>query len=322
MPVSSFGLTDSAITQPALNAAPALSVDEKTLYVVAATSGGGEGYLVALSSSTLGSTNPPANPTSVLLLDPQGGDGQVIPESTASPMVGLDGDVYMGVLETGWPANHNDRGWMLHYDSTLTHTKIPGSFGWDNTAAVVPSSAVPGYAGTSAYLILTKYNNYVGIGTGDGVNRLAVLDPNASMTDEYYNPAVMSGPATVMREVITIVGVTADPHNGFPNAVREWCINTAAIDPYTKSALVNSEDGWLYRWDFTTNTFTQKKNLTGGRSEAYTPDRDRDRWHSVCHQRHRPFRCRKLNTEKLMKAVGTLCCLAALAAVSLLGLRL
>jgi hypothetical protein len=74
-----------------------------------------------------------------------------------------------------------------------------------------------------------------------------------------------------MKEVITIAGVTADPHDGYPNAVREWCINTAAIDPFTKSALINSEDGNIYRWDFTTNTFTQKVTLTAGLGEAYTP---------------------------------------------------
>jgi hypothetical protein len=71
--------------------------------------------------------------------------------------------------------------------------------------------------------------------------------------------------------VITIAGVTADPHNGFPNAVREWCINTAAVDPLSKSALVNSEDGTLYRWDFATNSFTQSIALTSGLGEAYTP---------------------------------------------------
>jgi hypothetical protein len=82
------------------------------------------------------------------------------------------------------------------------------------------------------------------------------------MPDEYS-----SGAVTVMQEVLTILGPTANPNGG----VDEWCINTAAIDPFSKSALVNSEDGTLYRWDFTTNTFTQKIKLTGGLAEAYTP---------------------------------------------------
>jgi hypothetical protein len=53
--------------------------------------------------------------------------------------------------------------------------------------------------------------------------------------------------------------------------VDEWCINSAAVDPATKSVIANSEDGNLYRWDLTTNTFTQKVNLTAGIGEAYTP---------------------------------------------------
>ena len=36
---------------------------------------------------------------------------------------------------------------------------------------------VPSYPGTSRYLLMTKYNNYAGVG-GDGVNKIAVLDPN------------------------------------------------------------------------------------------------------------------------------------------------
>ena len=61
-----------------------------------------------------------------------------------------------------------------------------------------------------------------------------------------------------MREVLTIAASTPDPDSDDPGAVREWCINSAAVDPFQKSALVNSEDGVLYRWDFTTNTLTQR----------------------------------------------------------------
>ncbi len=43
------------------------------------------------------------------------------------------------------------------------------------------------------------------------------------------------------------------------------------VDPATKSVLANSEDGKLYRWDLTTNTFTQVVTLTAGVGEAYTP---------------------------------------------------
>src|ERR1051326_6819068 len=118
---------------------------------------------------------------------------------TASPMVGPDGDVYFGVLENPFPYNH-DRGWMLHYNWNLQVQKATGAFGWDDTASVVPSKAVPSYVGSSPYLILTKYNNYAGVG-GDGHNKVAILDPNATQVDPITG-------VTVMQEVITVLGVT------------------------------------------------------------------------------------------------------------------
>jgi hypothetical protein len=76
-----------------------------------------------------------------------------------------------------------------------------------------------------------------------------------------------------MNEVLTIAGPTPDPNwtGTYPNAVREWCINTGVVDPLRRCALVNSEDGTLYRWDFATNTFSQSIVLTPGIGEAYTP---------------------------------------------------
>jgi WD40 repeat protein len=53
--------------------------------------------------------------------------------------------------------------------------------------------------------------------------------------------------------------------------VKEWCINSAAVDPATDSVLAGSEDGKLYRWDLATNTFSQSMVLTSGLGEAYTP---------------------------------------------------
>ena len=44
-----------------------------------------------------------------------------------------------------------------------------------------------------------------------------------------------------------------------------------AIDLVGKAAMVNSEDGKLYRWDFTTYTLTESIVLTPGVGEAYTP---------------------------------------------------
>ena len=251
---------DPEITNVNMCSAPALSRDESTIYVAVENSISDFGYLLALNSQTLGSQ------ARVRLKDPSSGaDALISDSSSASPTVGPDGDVYMGVLENPFP-DHNDRGWLLHFDSTLSQTKIPGSFGWDDTVSIVPAPAVPSYKGTSTYLLMSKYNNYAGIGDGDGVNKIAILDPTGTERDPVL-PSV-----TVMNEVITIKGVTPDPEfPQFPHAVREWCINTAAVDPSTKSVLANSEDGKLYRWDLTTNRFSQRITLSSGIGEAYTP---------------------------------------------------
>jgi hypothetical protein len=252
---------DSSITNVAMSCAPALSNDGSTVYVaVVDEDNGPSGYLVAVNSTTL------APVSHVLLRDPASHKVAIlIDESSAAPTVGPDGDVYFGVLENPFPS-HNDRGWMLHFNSDLSKEKIPGSFGWDDTPSIVDASLVAGYQGTSKYLLMTKYNNYAGIGTGDGHNRIAILDPNAT-EDDLIIPTTK-----VMNEVITQLGVTPDPD--FPNdpgAVREWCINTAVVDPFTKSVMANSEDGKLYRWDLTSNTLSENIKLSAGIGEAYTP---------------------------------------------------
>lgn len=251
---------DSSITEVAMSCAPALSKDGSLVYVAVSSGDFGFGYLLALDSSTLAVVNK------VRLLDPASGLDATMPdESSAAPTVGPDGDVYYGVLENPFPS-HNDRGWLLHFNRDLSVQKTPGSFGWDDTASLVEASLVASYHGSSKYLLMTKYNNYASINTGDGHNRIAILDPNATEND----PVI---PTTkVMREVITKLGVTPDPDfPTFPGAVREWCINTAAVDPFTKSVIANSEDGKLYRWDLTTNKLSEVIKLSGGIGEAYTP---------------------------------------------------
>ncbi len=256
---ASMAAGDPTIEKVATGSAPALSTDEQTLYVAVNTTDnfttGQAAYLLALDSQTL------AMRGRAPLTDPASGESALVSDnSTASPTVGPDGDVYFGVLQS---VGHNDRGWMLHFDSTLTTLKIPGSFGWDDTPSIIPAAMVASYAGTSPYLIMTKYNNYGGQGlSGDGANRVAVLDPNAGQSDSYSD-------VTVMNEVLTVLGPTPDP--AVSGGVKEWCINSAAVDPATDSVLVNSEDGILYRWDLSTNQMSQKIRLTNGLGEAYTP---------------------------------------------------
>jgi hypothetical protein len=244
---------DSGMIEVVQNCAPAISNDGGVLYV--AVSDGGAGYLVALNSATL------APIARVRLKDPESGLDAILSDNgSASPTVGTDGDVYYGVLENPCCAENHDRGWLLHFNSALAQSKIPGAFGWDDTAALVPARMVPSYTGSSSYLLMTKYNNYAGAG-GNGLNKIAILDPNATETDPVTG-------VTVMNEVLTILSPTPNPSlPGF----TEWCINSAAVDPATKSVFANNEDGILYRWDLTTNTLSQKVVLTAGVGEAYTP---------------------------------------------------
>jgi hypothetical protein len=243
---------DGYMTEVPFNGAPALSLDQRTLY--APISNGEAGYLVALNSTTL------APVARARLTDPfSGADAWITDNASSTPTVGPDGDVYYGVLENPVGANH-ERGWLLHFDATLAQRKIPGSFGWDDTASIVPASMVASYSGKSTYLVMTKYNDYINAG-GTGLNRLAVLDPNAAQIDDVTG-------TSVMREVLTIAGPTP---NGPPPAVKEWCINSAAVDPASHSILAGSEDGKLYRWDLSTNTLSETLVLTAGVGEAYTP---------------------------------------------------
>jgi hypothetical protein len=245
-----------AINGVAINCAPALSRSGTTVYIT--VTGATRGILVGLNATTL---KPRSH---VLLKDPISGRPAIIStSSSASPTVGPDGDVYYGVLENPFPS-HDDRGWLLHYNATLTQAKTPGSFGWDNTVSVLPARAVPGYHGTSPYLLVSKYNNYLGIGPhGDGHNRVAVIDPRASQKDPYANTPVMKAVQTILSPM----HVPGEP----AGARYEWCINSAVVDRADDSVIVNSEDGTLYRWDLARNTLAEKIHLNRPRPEAYTP---------------------------------------------------
>lgn len=250
---------DNAVNQVKQNCAPAINATGTALYITTYAGSFSRGTLVKVNPSTL-------QPVSrVRLLDPRNGnDAAIDGEGTASPLIGPDGDVYQGVLENPFGSNHA-RGMLLHFSADLSLTKIPGAFGWDDTPTVVPSMMVPSYTGTSSYLLMCKYNNYAGIG-GNGDNRVAVVDPNSIATD------AIAGIPT-MKPIVSILGPTPDDEfiSSHPNAVREWCVNSAAVDVPKSCIIVSSEDGILYRWNLRTNTFTEQIRLTDGIGEAYTP---------------------------------------------------
>lgn len=255
---------DGNISRDTHNSAPALSHDESLLYVVAKSAATNTyGYLLALDATTLETRHR------VFLRDPRGGGANnagISDDSTASPTVAPDDDVYLGVQ--GNPGN-GSRGFLLRFSRDLSVEKTPGGFGWDSTAAIVPAGMVPSYTGNSSYLIFAKYNNYA-TADGDGVNRIALLDPDSTQVD----PHPSANRLVQMREVLTVIGPTPDRDrvsSTFPHAVREWCINTAAVNPATRSIFAPNEDGYLYRWDLATNSLAQAVQLTPGFLEPYVP---------------------------------------------------
>ncbi|MEY2427908.1 MAG: hypothetical protein QOJ40_793 [Verrucomicrobiota bacterium] len=242
--------------------APALSTDGSTLYVAVKNSGSTSGYLLGLDSTTL------ATKYSALLRDPRNGSSVVVSDKgTASPMVGPDGDVFFGVLPN---PNNTYRGYLLHFSADLQTQKLPSGFGWDYTPAIVPTNMVPGYSGPSSYLLFSKYNNYAGFTDGDGIDRIALLDPNLAQTDEH--PGNSSLPE--MREIMTVIGCTPDSTvsaSTYPFATREWCINAAAVNPSTMSVFCPSEDGHIFRWNLASNSLTEAYTLGAGVSAPYVP---------------------------------------------------
>ena len=188
---------DPAISKVAYNCAPSFSADGSTVYV-AVNSGSGRGYLAAVSTEVL------APKSAALLYDPSYPPGTttayVDDDGSATPTVGPDGDVYYGVLSASVSGNHY-RGWLLHFDGPRSRSRScpTPSAGMTRRRSCRPS-LVPSYSGPSAYLLLTKYNNYADGGTGGtGVNQVAVVDPNVPMVDP------ISG-VTVMQKVIAVTG--------------------------------------------------------------------------------------------------------------------
>ena len=235
---NAIGISNSC--QPGLNCAPALSVDQKTVYMAFVSSELEPAYLIAMDSRTLAPTG------SARLTDPVTGvSPNEVYSPTSSPTIGPDGDVYFGMLGSA-----NNEGWLLHFDSALSVSKIPGGFGWDTTDAIVDASLVPSYTGNSKYLLATKYNNY-----DSKQYSMAILDPQQGVVGSNSFVTVM---ATVL---------SAPSPGGL-----EWCVNAPAVDPFSKSVLMNNEDGNLYRWDLTRNQLTEIIALTAAQSvEAYTP---------------------------------------------------
>jgi hypothetical protein len=266
--ISSLNIPGGA-SQIQTNASPALSADGQHVYLGVYYDEGGSGpaYLAKVNASTL------ALEASTPLMDPSvpGNNAWLIQESSAAPMVAPDGHVYMGAFRANYGESH---GWMFQTDANLNTNDQNGNpypigaFGWDDTASVVPVSIVPSYTGSASYLLLTKYNDYADFHNTDpgaiGDNKVALLDPTSNATGVDRQTGVK-----VMDVVMGIIGPTPDASLG-DLGCDEWCINSAAVDVNKHSAIINSEDGHVYRWDFYTNTLTDHHLLEPPTGEAYT----------------------------------------------------
>lgn len=244
---ASVAAANANATRPIFNCAPAISNDGTEVYMSFTGS-----TLAGMSTANL------ANMHTVVVLDPKTGNAaNFFDEGTSSPTIAPDNDVYYGGLDNPFTYTH-DRGYLYHFTRDLVPKNYVGAFGWDDTCSIVPKSMVPSYQGSSAYLVFTKYNDYIGF--GDGMNKIAVLDPNDVQFDTIDQ-------TNTMKEVLVKVGPTPELSGG----VREWCINSGAVDVAGKAIIANCEDGKCYRWNLVTNTLEDAMTLTSGIGEAYTP---------------------------------------------------
>ena len=246
---------DLSVNQIKFNCAPAIDAKNQNLYITTNTGSQGRGFLTRVDPNTMQVLSR------VRLLDPRNGnDAPIDNQGTSSPLIGPDGDVYQGVLI----GSNNCRGLLLHYSKDLSQTKTPCAFGWDDTPSIIPRTMVGGYTGNSSYLLFCKYNNYAGCG-GPGTNRIAVVDPNATAVDDTLG-------IPTMKVIDSLLCPTPDEDfPGSPGAVREWCVNSAAVDVARSSVIVSAEDGVLYRWNLQTHSIAESIRLTAGIGEAYTP---------------------------------------------------
>ena len=215
----SFVFVGTAANDPLIdldshNAGPALSNDETSIYFpVKSSSNAFYCYLVELNSMTLTTKH------SAFLKDPRNGSGaRITDDSTSTPMVAPDGDVYFGVFGS---SGNGSRGFLLRFNSDLRLQKhLEPLVG----ITLRPSCHRLWFLLTrcsSSYLLFCKYNDYA-FQDGSGVNRVAILDPNSTQID----PHSTANGLVEMREVLTIIGPTPDDAGPtFPFAVQEFCIN-------------------------------------------------------------------------------------------------
>lgn len=222
-------LTGQANERPGLNCGPAVAPDG-TIYV--GTHVGGLNRLLAINPDlTLKWIGDMAS-------DPDH-VGLIIDQSTSTPVVGPDGQVFYG----GWNSNELSDGYLYRFS--------PGGqylgyypFGWDTTPGIYPDPD----GDPTHYHLIQKLNKYV-----SRRYFLVSINPNQMGTDPDPDP-LLHGQEWSWE---------------LPTPGRELCVNAVVIDSSGASYFLG-EDGIFYRVEFGGVNYTGIM-LGAPRDAAYTP---------------------------------------------------
>ncbi|HXM45010.1 MAG TPA: IPT/TIG domain-containing protein [Bryobacteraceae bacterium] len=171
----------------------------------------------------------------------QPGDGSVLDDASATPVVAPDGTILFGT----WNRYNYAQGHLMHFDAGGNYLGAFG-FGWDTTPAIYPHG--------DTWSLVTKNNHYGGLGsycddatfcpTDRTTNNPASpeqyfvtqLDANLNIEWSFQNTNTDS----CTRNPDGTLTCVSDHPAGF-----EWCVNSPAIDA-NGVVYANSEDGNLF----------------------------------------------------------------------------
>jgi uncharacterized protein (TIGR03437 family) len=171
----------------------------------------------------------------------QPGDGSVLDDASATPVVAPDGTILFGT----WNRYNYAQGPLVHFDASGNYLGAFG-FGWDTTPAI--------YAHDGTWSAVTKNNHYGGLGSycddatacpSDRTTNnpaspeqyfVTQLDANLNIEWSFQNTNTES----CTRNADGSLTCVSDHPNGF-----EWCVNSPAIDA-NGVVYANSEDGNLF----------------------------------------------------------------------------
>jgi uncharacterized protein (TIGR03437 family) len=171
----------------------------------------------------------------------QPGDGSVLDDASATPVVAPDGTILFGT----WNRYNYAQGHLMHFDAGGNYLGAFG-FGWDTTPAIYPHGVT--------WSLVTKNNHYGGLGSycddatfcpSDRTTSnpaspeqylVTQLDANLNIEWSFQNTNTNS----CTRNPDGTLSCVSDHPAGF-----EWCVNSPAIDS-NGVVYANSEDGNLF----------------------------------------------------------------------------